>query len=170
MKPLIVLITAFTISFVILKLYSGKWKKIPAGNIAMACMLLFTATGHFLYGKGMALMIPDFIPVKEEIVLFTGLLEIAAAIGLLIPKLRSLTGFLLIIFFFMILPANIYAAVRNLDYEKAAYTGSGVGYLWFRIPLQLFFIVWVFYFSKPSFNGRGEKNSHLDYRAAANTA
>ena len=166
MKPLIVLITAFIISFVILKLYSGKWKKIPAGNIAMACMLLFTATGHFLYSKGMALMIPDFIPVKEEIVLFTGLLEIAAAIGLLIPKLRSLTGFLLIIFFFMILPANIYAALKNVDYEKAVYTGSGVGYLWFRIPLQLFFIVWVFYFSKPSYKGRGEKSFHLNYRAA----
>ena len=166
MKPLIVLITAFTISFAIIKMYSGKWKKIPAGNIAMASMLLFTATGHFLYSRGMALMIPDFIPFKEEIVLFTGLLEIAAAIGLLIPKLRSITGFLLIIFFFMILPANIYAAVKNVDYEKAVYTGNGVEYLWFRVPLQLFFIVWVFYFSKPSFYGRGEKSSHLDYRAA----
>ena len=37
--------------------------------------------------------------------------------------------------------------MKNLDLEKATYTGNGLTYLWFRIPLQLFFIAWVWYFA-----------------------
>ena len=50
-------------------------------------------------------------------------------------------------FFIAVLSANINAAVQRIDYEKATYGGAGVGYLWFRIPLQLFFIAWVYAFA-----------------------
>jgi uncharacterized membrane protein len=60
------------------------------------------------------------------------------------------TGIALIIFFLLILPANIYAAIKKVDYEKATYEGKGIGYLWFRVPLQIFFIAWVYYFAVTS--------------------
>jgi uncharacterized membrane protein len=41
---------------------------------------------HFKFQKGMAMMIPDFIPAKMFWVYFTGFLEIAAGIGLMIPS------------------------------------------------------------------------------------
>lgn len=37
----------------------------------------------------------------------------------------------------LILPANIYAAMNNVDHEKASVAGKGMNYLWFRIPLQI---------------------------------
>jgi uncharacterized membrane protein len=40
--------------------------------------------------------------------------EIAAAIGLLIPKLQIMTAWLLLLFFVLILPANIQAAIKKL--------------------------------------------------------
>lgn len=46
----------------------------------------------------------------------TGIIEIAAATGLFIPGLSVVTGWLLIVFFILILPANIYAAVKHVDY------------------------------------------------------
>ena len=111
----------------------------------MSVMLLFTATGHFLFPQGMALMIPDFIPFKREVVLLTGLIEIAAAIGLLVPRLQVITAWLLIAFFILVLPANIHAAIQHIDYQTGARTGSGLAYLWFRIPLQVFFILWTYF-------------------------
>jgi len=113
----------------------------------MAVMLLFTAMGHFAFTKGMILMMPDFIPFKKQLVYGTGLIEIAAAIGLLLPRLHEITGCLLILFFICILPANINAALRHIDIEKGTYEGPGAKYLWFRIPLQLLFIIWVYWFA-----------------------
>jgi uncharacterized membrane protein len=115
-------------------------------------MLLLTAIGHFKFMKGMTMMMPPFIPAKKQVVIATGFLEIAAAIGLLIPSIIKITGILLIIFFVLILPANIYAATKKVNLEKADYTGSGITYLWFRIPEQIFFIAWIYWFTiKPAF-------------------
>lgn len=144
MKPLIVLLAAFIISIFIIKLIRKKYDIPVSARIAMSCMLLFTSIGHFIYTKGMAMMMPDFIPYKFELVYFTGIIEIAAAIGLLIPKLKVITAWLLIAFFILLLPANINAAINHIDYEKGTFDGDGVGYLWFRVPLQILFIVWTY--------------------------
>ena len=146
MKPLIVLMISFFTSLVCTKLIAGNWLLILAGNASMAVMLLFTSVGHFAYSKGMEMMMPAFIPLKKALVWLTGFIEIFAAIGLLIPSVRELTSRLLIIFFILILPVNIQAAINKVDYQKASYTGSGLSYLWFRVPLQLLFIAWVWYF------------------------
>ena len=144
MKPLLVLISTFGISLLITKLASGNYQTALSARIAMAAMLLFTAIGHFVFTKGMALMIPEMIPFKTGLVYLTGLLEIAAAIALLIPGLKLPTGWLLICFFILLLPANIYGAIQQLDYQKGTFDGNGIPYLWFRVPLQLLFIVWTY--------------------------
>jgi uncharacterized membrane protein len=102
MKPLIVLLFTYLISLLATRMITGDYNFLLSGNIAMSVMLLFTAIGHFKYTKGMTLMMPAFIPYKKELVYFTGLVEIAAAIGLLISDLRHLTSVLLIIFFILI--------------------------------------------------------------------
>ncbi|RYF75297.1 MAG: hypothetical protein EOO39_07140 [Cytophagaceae bacterium] len=146
MKPLIVLIAAFAASLLVIKLMSGQWNYMLAGNIAMAMMLLFTAMGHFAFTKGMTMMMPPFIPYKKALVYVTGAIEIAAAAGLLIPSTRALTAGLLILFFVLLLPVNIYAAMKGVDYQKGTYEAPNLTYLWFRVPLQLLFIAWVSYF------------------------
>ncbi len=144
MKPLIVLLIVFAVSVVVIKLTNHKYNFPLSARIAMSVMLVFTAMGHFMFTKGMVMMIPEFIPFKTGMVYLTGVIEIAAAIGLLIPGLRVLTAWLLILFFLLLLPANINAAMKHLDIEKGTFNGSGLNYLWFRIPLQLFFIVWTY--------------------------
>ncbi len=144
MKPLIVLLSVFAASLLITKIVRGNFKFALSGRIAMSVMLVFTAMAHFVFTKGMSMMIPDFIPFKTEAVYLTGIIEIAAAIGLFIPKLRVLTAWLLIVFFILILPSNINAALNQIDYQKGTFDGNGPIYLWFRIPLQIVFIVWTY--------------------------
>jgi len=50
-------------------------------------------------------------------------------------------------FFVLILPANIHAAIHHVNLETATNDGNGLNYLWFRIPLQVFYIAWVYFFA-----------------------
>lgn len=150
MEVLIVLFVSFGIAALFIKILTRKYDLPRAAGIGMSVMLLFTALGHFMFPKGMSMMVPDFIPFKTEMVYLTGIIEIAAAIGLQIPKLKVLTAWLLILFFLLILPSNIKSSIEHIDMYKANYQGEGTGRLWFRIPLQVFFIAWVYFsFIKP---------------------
>jgi len=89
-------------------------------------------------------MVPALIPFKTGIVYLTGIIEMLFATGLLFPAYRVFTAWSLIIFLVLVLPTNIYAAIKRADYQKATFDGSGTNYLWFRIPLQVLFIVWAY--------------------------
>lgn len=145
MKPLIVLLITFIIFLLSYRLVRGIYDFALAARVAMSVMLLFTAIGHFAFTKGMTMMLPDFFPYKVSIVYLTGFIEIAAAVGLFISSIRHITAWLLIVFFILILPANIYAAMQQVDYQKGTLDGDGINYLWFRIPLQVLFILWVYF-------------------------
>lgn len=146
MKPLVVLLAVFGLALGITYFASAQPDWLLAGNIALAAMLLFTAIGHFAFTEGMAKMLPGWFPARKFWVIFTGALELAAAVGLMIPVSRLATSLALIVFFILILPANIYAALQRLDYQRGTPDGPGPGYLWFRVPLQLLFIGWALYF------------------------
>lgn len=144
MKPLIVLLTVFLISILIIKLITRKYDFYLSARIGMCAMLLFTAIGHFAFTKGMSMMIPPIIPFKTEIIYLTGCLELILGICLLVPRLSVYSGWVLIAFFILLLPANIYASIKHIDYQKASFDGNGLSYLWFRIPLQFLFIMWTY--------------------------
>lgn len=147
MKPLIVLLSVFGVSLLLTKIIRANFEFALSGKIAISAMLFFTAVGHFAFTQGMTMMLPDFIPYKTETVYLTGIIEIVAAIGLFIPNFRVITAWLLIAFFILILPANIYASVKYVDYQKGTFDGNGLSYLWFRIPLQIIFIIWTYFSS-----------------------
>jgi uncharacterized membrane protein len=92
----------------------------------------------------MVAMMPAILPYKLELVYITGIIEIMAAVGLLLKRFRQLTGVLLLIFLLAVLPANIVGAMKQLP---AGGMEKGVVYLYFRIPLQFFFMAWVYYFA-----------------------
>ncbi len=145
MKPLIILLSSFLISLIVIKITNKEYDFALSGRIAMSVMLLFTAIGHFAFTKGMSMMILKFIPYKETFVHLTGIFEILLAIGLLIPRFKYISGWTLIIFLLLMLPANIYASINNINYQKGTFDGNGLAYLWFRIPLQFLFTAWTYF-------------------------
>lgn len=144
MKPLLVLLISFVIAIFVVKFIYKHYDFALSARIALSIMLCFTAMGHFVYTKGMSMMIPEWIPFKTSFVHLTGVFEILLAVGLLIPKLKVISGWTLIIFLLLMLPSNIYAAIHQVDYQKGTFEGNGLSYLWFRIPLQVLFIVWAY--------------------------
>ena len=99
-------------------------------------MLLFTASAHFTRMKeDLVRMMPDWVPWPRAMVYFTGMCELAGAIGLLIPSLRLAAGIALIVFFILAFPANVKAARTGSTLRGKAATP-----LWLRAPMQLLFI------------------------------
>ncbi|UZT98818.1 hypothetical protein ODZ84_04400 [Chryseobacterium fluminis] len=147
MKLLSILIITFILALVGTKLYQGSWNFLFSGNLGMAAFIIFTGFAHFKFQKGMALMIPDLIPAKMFWVYFTGIIEIAAGIGLMIPSIREFTAILLIIFLILVFLANINSSKKRINLFKADYSGPGMGYLYKeRIPMQIILIAWTWYF------------------------
>ena len=146
MKPLFVLLGIFLLG-VVGKLINGS-KKMSyewIGRLAMAVMLIFTGVAHFVYAAGMEAMLPDWVPFRKLIVYLTGFFEFAGAVGLLLPGYYKAAGRWLIVFLIAVVPANIYAAMHHIDPLTGGTDGHGPDYLFFRIPLQLFFILWIYF-------------------------
>ncbi|HCR77738.1 MULTISPECIES: hypothetical protein [Chryseobacterium] len=147
MKLLTILFTTFVLSLVATKIFQGDWNFLFSGNLGMAVFIIFTGFSHFKFQKGMAMMIPDFIPAKLFWVYFTGIIEVAAGIGLMIPSIRELTAILLIVFYVLVFIANINSSRKKINIFKADFTGPGMTYLYKeRIPMQIILILWTWYF------------------------
>jgi uncharacterized membrane protein len=147
MKLLTILFITFILALLGTKIFQDDWDFLFSGNLGMAVFIIFTGLSHFKFQKGMEMIIPDFIPAKMFWVYCTGFIEIAAGIGLMIPSIRELTAFLLIIFYMLVFVANINSSKKNINIFKADYTGPGMNYLYReRIPMQIILIAWTWYF------------------------
>ncbi len=107
-----------------------------ATRLGLAAMLFFTATAHFTpMRRDLAQMVPPWIPRPEAVVLFTGTCEILGAIGLLLPRTRSVAAVALILFLVAVFPANVHAARAGVTLR-----GKPATPLWLRAPMQLLFL------------------------------
>lgn len=143
MEILIILLLVFGILF-IPQFFGRQWiTNTRKGQIAMGVMLVCTGIVHFTNSSEMAAMLPPAIPYRLAIVYLTGVIELAFAAGLIAGKSVRRISILYITFLVLVLPANIYGALHDAN------VGGGhisAAYLWFRIPLQLLFITWTWYF------------------------
>ncbi|NIK55580.1 hypothetical protein [Kribbella shirazensis] len=116
---------------------------------AMAVMLLLTASAHFVPASvtvmpnhaDMTRMVPPFLPYADALVYLTGVLELLGAAGLVVAATRKPAGYALAALFVGLLPANIHAAVADVQFA-----GGEATPLWQRIPEQVLYIavaLWV---------------------------
>ena len=152
MAPLIILLVTFAALYLIDRFaVKGRLGLSFVGRAAMAVMLIATGISHFTNTEELAAIMPDFIPAKRELVYFTGICELLAAPGLVWDQTARLTSIMLLIFFVLILPANIAGSLKQVQFGGMEY---GPLYLLFRVPLQMFLIWWVWYFGIKSRNDR----------------
>jgi uncharacterized membrane protein len=115
-----------------------------AARCALSTMLLFTATAHFTRMRDdLVRMMPPSFPWPRALVYFTGLCEIAGAIGLLFPVTRRAAGLALIAFFVAVFPANVRAARSG-----GTLRGKPATPLLIRAPMQLLFIFLAWWVSR----------------------
>jgi uncharacterized membrane protein len=146
------------ISFIILRglgLLGVKWLSSwkDAGRGAIAIMFLFTGASHFTEMKhDYVAMIPESLPRGLWVVYLTGVMEIAGAIGLLIPRFRRMAAICLVLLLLAMFPANVNAALNGIPLRGRAPTS-----LWLRVPMQLLFIWMLWWTSIKKGQAREEK-------------
>lgn len=109
---------------------------------ALAVMFLFTSVAHFNRLKhDLARMIPRWLPSPLAIVYLTGILELAGAIGLMLPhSIHRIASYCLIALVIPMFLGNVHA-VR----EGVTLRGKPVTPLWLRTPMQLLFIALLYW-------------------------
>ncbi len=111
-------------------------------RLAMALALFFVGADHWVNPQRYLAMMPPWIPLHLELVLFTGAAEIAGAIGLLWKPARRLAGLMLAIYFVAVFPANIHNAVHGLAVDGLP---QASWYYWLRLPFQPLAIWWALF-------------------------
>lgn len=103
---------------------------------ALAVMFVFTGIAHFNKLKhDLVRMVPAVFPQPMLLVYCTGILEFMGAVGLIVPRFRSLAGICLIALLIAMFPANVSAASQGTTFAGKAATP-----LWLRAPMQGLFI------------------------------
>jgi len=116
----------------------ASWERRPFRRLVrlwLTTVLVVAAGVHWLAPEVFLPSMPPGIPYHGFFVAFTGLLELLAAIGLWVPRLRRATGVCLCLYFLAILPAHFHVAMNDIPMF-----GLRNPWLWIRIPFQAVFI------------------------------
>ena len=116
----------------------SRWQRVALWFVF--AWFFFGGLAHFAFTDLEASIVPPQIPDARDVVLVTGILELAGAFGLLLPWTRRLAGWCLFALTLAVTPANIYMLHAHEQFPSVP-----VWLLWLRLPLQvvlLWLIVW----------------------------
>ncbi len=83
-------------------------------RILLAIFYLVAGILHLKSPEGFLQITPTWVPFPEAVIAFTGIAEIAGAIGLFIPKLRQAAGVGLALYALCVWPANFNHALSDI--------------------------------------------------------
>ncbi len=108
--------------------------------VLISLLMMVGGVNHFIKPDFYLAMMPPFLPAHLFLVNLSGVVEAVLGFAILIPSLRSQSGFLLILTLLAIFPANLYMAWTPQTFAPRFTKRS----LYVRLPLQfvLIFLVW----------------------------
>ncbi|GAB3798837.1 DoxX family protein [Virgibacillus kimchii] len=137
----VVLLSSFIVLSV-LRLFKVPLSYQKMGRISMSAMLFFIGLSHFFIPENLMEMIPPVFPFALSIVYMTGVLELLFGVLLLFDKTFKITGKILMLYFILIWPANIFHAMNAGDIPGGVEQYVPY-YHWVRvIIIQPFFLIW----------------------------
>jgi len=101
---------------------------------------------HFVRPVPFVRIVPNYLPAPLALVYISGFFEVLGGIGLLIPDLRASAAWGLIALYIAVFPANIYMLTHNISLKPEQPIPRWI--LWARLPFQLLFIAWAYWFTR----------------------
>jgi uncharacterized membrane protein len=125
-------------------MFSHEVKRVRAGRITMGVVYVVAGSMHFVFTHLYMSIMPDYLPAHRELVLLSGVAEIAGGLGVLLPQTRRAAAAGLVLLLIVILPANLWMAQHPERYRIPVWL------LWLRLPLQLPLILWASRYTRRS--------------------
>jgi len=92
-------------------------------------------------------MMPPYLPWHAALVFLSGVAELGLGMAVLVPFLRPIAAWGIILLLIAIFPANVHIALYNVPVFGNA-EGAGI-WNWVRLPFQAVFILWAWWYTKP---------------------
>jgi uncharacterized membrane protein len=113
-----------------------------------ATFYVLAGCNHFLSTAVYYVIMPKWLPAPGFLIYFSGISEIVFGILLLIKKTRKLAALLIVLILVAFLPAHIYM-IQMAPFILGKILVTPL-IAWIRLPLQLLFIGWAwYYYRKP---------------------
>ncbi len=121
-------------------------KQLPKRVALLALVPFFVGAGigHFLNADFFVAIMPPYLPAHLELVYLSGVFEILGGIAVLIPRLRVLAGWGLILLLLAVYPANIHMTVN-----PELFPDVSTAALYARLPMQFLFLAWAYWATRP---------------------
>ena len=114
-------------------------------RVILSVCILVAGIFHFVSPVPFIKIVPGFLPFPAALVYISGAIEIALAIGLLVPGVRSLSAWGLVALFIAVYPANL-----NMAFNHISILGIPENAWWFhaiRLPFQFVLIAWAYWYT-----------------------
>ncbi len=102
--------------------YGGAVSRVDRLRVALRWLLvavyLLAGVLHLVAPSPFLSIVPVWVPFPRQVVLLTGLCEIAGAVGLMLPRWRRLAAVMLALYAICVFPANIKHAIDGLMYGR----------------------------------------------------
>jgi uncharacterized membrane protein len=110
----------------------------------LAALMVGVGTMHFVQTDFFTRIMPPYLPWHRELVYISGICEAVLGLLLLVPRLSRFAAWGIIALLIAVFPANIYL----YQHQELLPASPIVHFL--RLPLQVVFIVWAYWHTKPS--------------------
>lgn len=112
-------------------------------RLLLALFLVTAGVGHLVAIEEFLGQVPTFLPLREEIVVVSGLVEIGLAVALVALRGRrlALLGWVVALFFVAVFPGNVWQLVEGSDSFGLDTTTGRVVRLFFQ-PLLVVWALW----------------------------
>ena len=113
------------------------------------CMALFYVVAgamHFVRPDVYRPMMPPYLPWHAELIWLSGVAEVGLGAAVLLPSIRRLAAWGIILLLIAVFPANVHIAVHNVPLFGAT-EGAGIGN-WIRLPVQGLLIAWAWWYTR----------------------
>ena len=103
---------------------------------------VFAGVMHFVKPRWYLRIMPPYVPRHREMVIASGLAEIAGGLATMHPATRRAGSIWSIATLLAVFPANLHMALNAEDFEDDVPGGEAA--LWARLPVQALFIAWAY--------------------------
>ena len=113
--------------------------------LALSAFFVVAGANHFVNPDFYVAIMPPYLPAHLELVFVSGVFEILGGIGVLVPAVRALAGWGLVLLLVAVFPANLHMALNpELFSDLSSFA------LYARLPVQGLFIAWAYWATRPA--------------------
>ncbi len=107
--------------------------------------IIFVMAGiyHFINPSIYLRIMPPYLPAHLFLIYLSGFFQIVLGVLLVVPNFTRRAAWVLIALLIAVFPANIYMAMNTQLFPEI-----NPLLIWLRLPLQLLFLAWAFWFTR----------------------